>query len=115
MRTEGISKALRDDYAAFSLAAISYSMLHTTHWGSGTPRRFVCGTTSDGYADAISASTKSCPGSWIGNWPRTDTGRIVLRSDRPGRWWPKPGKPPRASPRDVAQPTERAFGGLSTC
>jgi ferritin-like metal-binding protein YciE len=30
LRTEGISKSLRDDYAAFSLAAISYSMLHTT-------------------------------------------------------------------------------------
>ena len=30
LRTEGISKGLRDDYAAFSLAAISYSMLHTT-------------------------------------------------------------------------------------
>lgn len=30
VRTEGISKGLRDDYAAFSLAAISYSMLHTT-------------------------------------------------------------------------------------
>jgi ferritin-like metal-binding protein YciE len=30
LRSEGISKALRDDYAAFSLAAISYSMLHTT-------------------------------------------------------------------------------------
>jgi ferritin-like metal-binding protein YciE len=30
LRSEGISKGLRDDYAAFSLAAISYSMLHTT-------------------------------------------------------------------------------------
>lgn len=30
LRTEGISKSLRDDYAAFSLAAIGYSMLHTT-------------------------------------------------------------------------------------
>src|SRR5215216_2740691 len=30
LRTEGISKGLRDDHAAFSLAAISYSMLHTT-------------------------------------------------------------------------------------
>src|SRR5687768_13243822 len=28
VRTEGISKSLRDDYTAFSLAAISYSMLH---------------------------------------------------------------------------------------
>jgi ferritin-like metal-binding protein YciE len=35
VRTEGISKALRDDYAAFSLAAISYSMLHTTSLALG--------------------------------------------------------------------------------
>jgi ferritin-like metal-binding protein YciE len=35
MRTEGNSKALRDDYAAFSLAAISYSMLYTTANGLG--------------------------------------------------------------------------------
>jgi ferritin-like metal-binding protein YciE len=35
VRTEGISKSLRDDYAAFSLAAISYSMLHTTSLGLG--------------------------------------------------------------------------------
>jgi ferritin-like metal-binding protein YciE len=33
VRTEGISKSLRDDYTAFSLAAISYSMLHTTAMG----------------------------------------------------------------------------------
>jgi hypothetical protein len=37
VRTEGISKVLRDDYAAFSLAAISYSMLHTTALGLGNP------------------------------------------------------------------------------
>src|SRR5215207_4890918 len=37
VRTEGISKALRDDYAAFSLAAISYSMLHTTSLALGNP------------------------------------------------------------------------------
>jgi ferritin-like metal-binding protein YciE len=30
VRTEAISKALRDDYTAFSWAAISYSMFHTT-------------------------------------------------------------------------------------
>lgn len=35
VRTEGISKSLRDDYAAFSLAAISYSMLFTTSNGLG--------------------------------------------------------------------------------
>lgn len=38
VRTEGISKSLRDDYAAFSLAAISYSMLHTTANGLGDTR-----------------------------------------------------------------------------
>ena len=38
LRTEGISKSLRDDYAAFSLAAISYSMLHTTSTALGDSR-----------------------------------------------------------------------------
>jgi ferritin-like metal-binding protein YciE len=38
VRTEGISKSLRDDYAAFSLAAISYSMLYTTAKGLGDAR-----------------------------------------------------------------------------
>jgi ferritin-like metal-binding protein YciE len=38
VRTEGNSKALRDDYAAFSLAAISYSMLYTTAHGLGNQK-----------------------------------------------------------------------------
>jgi ferritin-like metal-binding protein YciE len=38
VRSEGISKGLRDDYAAFSLAAISYSMLHTTATALGDSR-----------------------------------------------------------------------------
>jgi ferritin-like metal-binding protein YciE len=38
VRTEGISKGLRDDYAAFSLAAISYAMLHTTATALGDDR-----------------------------------------------------------------------------
>jgi ferritin-like metal-binding protein YciE len=38
VRTEGISKGLRDDYAAFNLAAISYSMLHTTATALGDSR-----------------------------------------------------------------------------
>jgi len=38
VRTEGISKGLRDDYAAFSLAAIGYSMLHTTATSLGDKR-----------------------------------------------------------------------------
>lgn len=38
VRTEGNSKALRDDYTAFNLAAISYSMLHTTAVALGDRR-----------------------------------------------------------------------------
>jgi ferritin-like metal-binding protein YciE len=38
LRTEGISKGLRDDYAAYNLAAISYSMLHTTATALGDSR-----------------------------------------------------------------------------
>lgn len=35
VRTQQVSKMLRDDYAAFSLAAISYHMLHTTALAMG--------------------------------------------------------------------------------
>ena len=38
VRTESNSKSLRDDYAAFGLAAISYSMLYTTSTGLGDSR-----------------------------------------------------------------------------
>jgi ferritin-like metal-binding protein YciE len=37
LRTEGNSKALRDDYTAFNLAAIGYTMLHTTASALGDP------------------------------------------------------------------------------
>lgn len=30
MREDGVAKALRDDYTAYNLLAISYTMLHTT-------------------------------------------------------------------------------------
>ena len=35
MREDGIAKALRDDYTAYSLLAISYTMLHTTAMALG--------------------------------------------------------------------------------
>ncbi len=37
VRTEGMSKALRDDYVAFNLAAISYTMMVTTATALGDP------------------------------------------------------------------------------
>src|SRR5215218_3389417 len=61
VRTEGISKGLRDDYAAFSLAAISYSMLHTTATGLGeaASRRWRSGTCEITPTPSC-ASTKLC-------------------------------------------------------
>jgi ferritin-like metal-binding protein YciE len=38
VRHDSISKALRDDYTAFNLAAISYTMLHTTAMAVGDAR-----------------------------------------------------------------------------
>jgi ferritin-like metal-binding protein YciE len=63
VRTEGISKALRDDYAAFSLAAISYSMLHTTASGLGNPKvSKVAEQFLTDYAGAIERINELMPG-----------------------------------------------------
>src|SRR5918998_2008522 len=63
VRTEGISKSLRDNYAAFSLAAISYSMLHTTSLGLGNPRvASVAERHLTDYAGAIERINEIMPG-----------------------------------------------------
>ena len=63
VRTEGISKSLRDDYAAFSLAAISYSMLHTTSLGLGDPRvASIAERHLTDYAGAIERINEIMPG-----------------------------------------------------
>jgi ferritin-like metal-binding protein YciE len=63
VRTEGISKALRDDYAAFSLAAISYSMLHTTALGLGNQKvADVAERYLTDYAGAIERINEVMPG-----------------------------------------------------
>jgi len=54
VRTEGLSKAIRDNYAAFNLAAISYTMLHTTAKALGDQRvASLCEQHLRGYAGAI--------------------------------------------------------------
>ena len=63
VRTEGISKSLRDDYAAFSLAAISYSMLYTTASGLGNDRvAELAERHLTGYAGAIERINEIMPG-----------------------------------------------------
>jgi len=54
IRAEGISKSIRDDYTAFNLAAIGYTMLHTTAEALGDAR--VAGVAERnlrGYAAAV--------------------------------------------------------------
>jgi ferritin-like metal-binding protein YciE len=63
LRTEGISKGLRDDYAAFSLAAISYSMLHTTALSLGNRKvADVAERYLTDYAGAIERINEVMPG-----------------------------------------------------
>jgi phage-related tail protein len=63
LRTEGISKNLRDDYAAFSLAAISYSMLHTTSTALGDSRvALLAERHLRDHADAIMRINEIMPG-----------------------------------------------------
>ena len=63
VRTEGISKGLRDDYAAFSLAAISYAMLHTTATALGDDRvASLAERHLRDHADAIMQINKIMPG-----------------------------------------------------
>ncbi|MFN8661383.1 MAG: DUF892 family protein [Thermomicrobiales bacterium] len=63
VRTEGISKSLRDDYAAFSLAAISYSMLFTTATGLGNQKvAKVAEKNLTDYAGAIERINEVMPG-----------------------------------------------------
>ncbi len=63
LRDETISKALRDDYAAFSLAAISYSMLHTTALGLGDARAAALAKQHlTDYAGAIERINEVMPG-----------------------------------------------------
>lgn len=63
VRTEGISKGLRDDYAAFNLAAIGYSMLHTTATALGDQRvaALAAGHLQD-HAQAIMRINEIMPG-----------------------------------------------------
>ena len=54
IRTEGVSKALRDDYTAFNHAAIGYTMLHATALALGDQRTAeVAERGLTGYASAV--------------------------------------------------------------
>jgi ferritin-like metal-binding protein YciE len=54
IRTEGVSKSLRDDYTAFNHAAIGYTMLHTTALALGDDRTATLAAKGlRGYASAV--------------------------------------------------------------
>jgi len=54
IRTEGLSKALRDDYTAFNHAAMGYTMLHATSLALGDQRTAeIAANGLRGYASAV--------------------------------------------------------------
>lgn len=54
VRPEGLSKSLRDDYAAFNMAAVSYTMLHATAKALGDdPTASLAKKHLRGYAGAV--------------------------------------------------------------
>ena len=62
IRSEGISKALRDDYTAFNLAAMGYTMLYTTSTAFGnTELASICEEHLRNYAKAIQELNQLVP------------------------------------------------------
>jgi ferritin-like metal-binding protein YciE len=62
VRTEGVSKSLRDDYTAFNLAAMGYTMLHTTAVALGDRRvADLAGAHLRGYARAVQRINQIIP------------------------------------------------------
>lgn len=92
VRTEGISKSLRDDYAAFSLAAISYSMLHTTALALGNRRvAEVAERYLTDYAGAIERINEVMPGvverELAKDGHQTDGSAVAATREMVGRAW----------------------------
>lgn len=76
VRAEGVSKALRDDYTAFNLAAISYTMLHTTSSGLGHSEiATVCEEHLQSYAKAIQEINELIPS--VVAWELEKDGHVV--------------------------------------
>jgi ferritin-like metal-binding protein YciE len=92
LRTEGISKGLRDDYAAFSLAAISYSMLHTTATALGDSRvASLAERHLRDHADAIMRINRIMPEVVMRelekDWYRPDAGAVEATHEAVLRSW----------------------------
>ena len=76
VRTEGVSKSLRDDYASFNLAAIGYAMLHTTAHALGQPSTSEIATRYlRDYAQAVQQINQIIPGVVV--WELRKDGHMV--------------------------------------
>lgn len=73
VRSEGISKSLRDDYTAFNLAAMSYTMLYTTSSAfSNTELSGICEEHLRGYAKAIQELNQLVPNAVLDELAKDD-------------------------------------------
>lgn len=76
VRTEAVSKSLRDDYAAFNLAAIGYAMLHTTAHALGqSSTADVAAKYLRDYAAAVQEINQIIPGVVV--WELRKDGHVV--------------------------------------
>lgn len=76
VRTKAVSKALRDDYAAFNLAAVGYAMLHTTaHALSQASTAEIAARYLKDYAAAVQQINQIIPGVVV--WELRKDGHVV--------------------------------------
>ena len=76
LRTEAVSKALRDDYTAFNLAAVGYAMLHTTaHALNQASTAEIAARYLKDYAAAVQQINQLIPGVVV--WELRKDGHVV--------------------------------------
>jgi ferritin-like metal-binding protein YciE len=83
VRTEGNSKSLRDDYTAFNLAAVSYTMLHTTAVALGdSPVADLAQTHLRGYAQAVQRINHILPDIVVAELAKDDHKVVAAAADQ---------------------------------
>jgi ferritin-like metal-binding protein YciE len=76
IRTESVSKSLRDDYTAFNLAAVGYAMLHTTaHALNQASTAEIAARYLKDYAAAVQQINQLIPGVVV--WELRKDGHVV--------------------------------------
>ena len=113
IRTEGVSKSLRDDYVAFNLAAISYTMMFTTATALGDSKLAdISSRHLTSYAGAIQQINHAIPDVVVRELTKDNHDVRGLPRNRRARSSTKPGRRPallRRAERQLRERPERAL------